>query len=315
MKQLREAVDEYLAVRRSLGFKLVTDGRILRTFVAFAERNGADHITVALLLRWIGEPSRAQAPRRAKCLSVVRFFARWWSATDPRTEVPPPEMLPVRHHFKRRPHAFNEDDIPRLLAEAARLPSRRGLRGLTFVTCLGLIAATGLRLNEALALDRDDVDLGTGLLTIRQAKFGKDRLVPIHPTTRQALEDYAMERDRLIRHSTGRAFFEAETGRRLTEWAVRYAFARISQRIGIRPPRARYGLGHGPRIHDLRHRFAVRTLVDWYRSGVNVDQEMPKLAAYLGHGSVASTYWYIEAVPELLLLAAERMQSGAVPSS
>lgn len=317
MNELRDALEEYLAIRRSLGFKLHTDARILRTFVVFAERDGSDHITVALVLRWIAQPSRAQAPRRAKCLSVVRCFARWWSATDPRTQVPPQDLLPLRMNLRRRPHAYDEDDVPRLLTEAARLPSRKGLRGLTFVTFLGVIAATGLRLSEALALDRGDVDLQKALLTIRRTKFGKDRVIPVHPTTRQALAEYAAERDRILRRFSGPAFFVAETGRRLTEWAARYAFARISQRIGLRRPVPHYGCGRGPRLHDLRHRFAVRTLVDWYRAGVNVDQEMPKLAAYLGHGSVASTYWYLEAVPELLLLATERLRSGSAggPSS
>ncbi len=310
MSELREALREYLRIRRSLGFKLVTQTRILRGFLAFADRENAAHVTIPLVLRWIGQPSRAQEGTWAGRLSVVRCFARWWSATDPQTEIPPQALMPMSR-WRRRPHSYHEDDVPRLLAEATRMRSRLGLRGLTYTTFFGLIAATGLRVSEALALDRGDVDLEEALLTIRRTKFGKDRLVPIHPTTANALKDYAARRDRFLRTVSTKGFFVAESGRRVTQYAARYCFAKLSQRIGLRQPVPRNKLGRGPRIHDLRHRFAVRTLVDWYRADKNVDQEIPKLATYLGHASVEGTYWYIEAVPELLLLAAERQHRRA----
>lgn len=310
MSQLRDALGEYLVVRRSLGFHLNSQARILRGFVAFAERQDAAYITIPLVLRWISEPSRAQAATWATRLSVVRGFARWWQATDSRTEVPPQALLP-QPYLRKPPHVFDENDVPRLLAETALLPSRRGLRGATYSTFFGLVAATGLRVSEALALDRGDVDCDEALLTIRRTKFGKDRFIPIHRSTADVLSDYAARRDSILRSASTKAFFVAESGRRVTEWAARYAFARVSQRIGLRQPVPGYGLGRGPRIHDLRHRFATRTLVDWYRDGKNVDMEIPKLAAYLGHSSVAGTYWYIEAVPELLLLAAERQRTQA----
>jgi integrase/recombinase XerD len=316
MNQLRHAVREYVAVRRSLGFKLETQARILRGFVAFAEREGAAHVTTPLVLRWIGQPSKAQEGTWATRLSVVRCFARWWSSRDPQTEMPPQALMPTRKAW-RRPHTYHEDDVPRLLAAAARMRSRLGLRGPTYMTIFGLIAATGLRVSEALALDRGDVDLDEALLTIRRTKFGKDRLVPIHSTTADALKEYAARRDSIFRSVSTKAFFVAESGRRVTDCAARYSFAKLSQRTGLRQPVPRNKLGHGPRIHDLRHRFAVRTLVDWYRAGKDVDREIPKLAAYLGHSSVAGTYWYVEAVPELLLLAAERQharsEQGASP--
>ncbi len=312
MSELRNAVREYLAVRHSVGFKLETQGRILRGFVAFAEREGAAHVTIPLVLRWIGQPSKAQEATWAKRLSVIRCFARWWSVSDPQTEIPPQALMPRRKATWRRPHAYHEGDVPRLLAAAARMRSRLGLRGQTYMTIFGLIATTGLRVSEALALDRGDVDLDQALLTIRRTKFGKDRLVPIHPTTADALKEYATRRDSIFRSVSTKAFFVAESGRRVTDCAARYSFAKLSQRTGLRQPVPRNKLGRGPRIHDLRHRFAVRTLVDWYRASKDVDREIPKLAAYLGHSSVAGTYWYVEAVPELLLLAAERQRVRSV---
>jgi integrase/recombinase XerD len=308
MNELRHAVRDYLALRRSLGFKMETHEHILRGFIAFANRERAAHITIPLVLRWTEQPSRACQGTRARRLSVVRCFARWWSMTDGDTEVPPEALIPMRKWVRRRPAVYKDDDIARLLAAAARMRSRLGLRGRTYMTLFGLIAATGLRVSEALTLERADVDLERALLTIRRTKFGKNRLVPIHPTTANALKEYAVRRDATFCSLATRTFFVSEAGRRLSPDAARYAFARLSQRTGLRPPMPRRKMGRGPRIHDLRHRFAIQTLIKWYRDGRNVDREIPKLAAYLGHSSAEGTYWYIEAVPELLLLAAKRQR-------
>ncbi len=302
MSELRQAMDQYLTLRRSLGFELREPEATLRRFVAFAEREGAAHITTDLVLRWTSEPSKAQPATWASWVAIVRRFARWWSATDPRTEVPPDGLLP--HRFRRQPpYIYSDDEIERLVRAAAQLPSANGMRALTYSTYFGLVAATGMRMSEGLALDRSDVDLDEGILTIRRTKFGKSRIVPLHTSTRKALEGYAARRDHILRRVETPAFFVSEHGRRITQWSTRYNFAKVSQQIGLRPPAG----GHGPRLHDLRHRFAVRTLIEWYRTGLDVEREIPKLATYLGHVHVNDTYWYLEAVPELLQLATERL--------
>jgi integrase len=304
MSELRQAMDRYLTLRRSLGFELRGPEATLRRFVAFAEREGAAYITTDLVLRWTSEPSKAQPVTWASWVAIVRRFARWWSATDPCTEVPPEGLLP--HRFRRQPpYIYSDDEIERIVRAAAQLPSSNGMRALTYSTYFGLVAATGMRMSEGLALDRSDVDLVEGILTIRRTKFGKSRIVPLHASTREVLRSYAAQRNCSLRRVGTPAFFVSEHGSRITQWSTRYNFAKVSQQVGLRPP-AR-GHGHGPRLHDLRHRFAVRTLIDWYRKGFDVEREIPKLATYLGHVHVNDTYWYLEAVPELLQLATERL--------
>jgi integrase/recombinase XerD len=304
MSELRQAIDQYLTLRRSLGFELREPETVLRRFVAFAEREGAAYITTDLVLRWTSEPSKAQPATWASWVAMVRRFAHWWSATDPRTEVPPEGILAHRYH-RQPPYIYSDDEIKRLVRAATQLPSANGLRALTYSTYFGLVAATGIRMSEGLALDRSDVDHDEGILTIRRTKFGKSRIVPLHASTRAVLEGYAAKRDLILRRVEMPAFFVSEQGRRITQWSARYNFAKISQQVGLRPPAQ--GHGHGPRLHDLRHRFAVRTLIEWYRKGLDVERELPKLSTYLGHVHVNDTYWYLEAVPELLQLATERL--------
>lgn len=308
MSELREAIDQYLSLRQSLGFKLRQVTATLHAFVAFAESEGASHITVDLMLRWAKQPSKAQPSTKAAWLAMIRRFARWRSSSDPRTEVPPENLLPARY-YRQSPYIYKDEEIEQLVRAAAQLPSRTGLRGLTYSTFFGLIAVTGMRMGEGLALDRDDIDLEEGVLTIRRAKFGKSRLVPVHSSTSSVLRRYAEERDRILPRTGTPAFFLAERGTRITNWSAGYSFAKISQRIGLRTPIRGRSHGRGPRVHDLRHRFAVRTLIDWYRAGLDVEREIPKLATYLGHVHVNDTYWYLEAVPELLLLATDRLES------
>jgi integrase/recombinase XerD len=192
----------------------------------------------------------------------------------------------------------------KLLRQAAQLASPRGLRAHTYTTLFGLLAVSGMRVNEALRLDRPDVDLGRGILTIRRTKFGKSRHVPVHPSTVDALKRYAETRDRIFAKPTP-AFFVSERGIRITDCMARYTFARLSQQLGLRS--IAKGHGRGPRLHDMRHRFAARTLIHWYRAGLDVERELPKLATYLGHVHINETYWYLEAVPELLQLATDRL--------
>jgi integrase/recombinase XerD len=308
MSQLQEAVQEYLQLRRSLGFQLRGPGRLLHRFAAFAEREKATHLTADLALRWAQQPADARPTTWAVRLQTVRRFAIWLSASDRRTEVPPANLLPY-HYERKRPYLYSDAEIANLVRTAGQLPSLAGLKGRTFATIFGLLAVTGMRISEVLALDREDVDLREGVLRIQRSKFGKSRLVAVHESTQQVLADYARERDRVVPGPADAAFFLSERGSRVTEWASRYNFAKVSRQVGLRSATKDCRHGHGPRLHDMRHRFAACTLINWYRAGIDVEREIPKLATYLGHVHVNETYWYLEAIPELLELATARLES------
>jgi len=306
MSPFRKALEEYLALRRSLGTELVGAGIALQRFVEFLERDGASHITRELALRWATEPADAQPVTKAARLGHVRRFASWLSTLDARTEVPPAKLLPYQVR-RKPPYIYSDDEIQRLVREAARLPSSRGLRGLSCATLFGLLAATGLRLSEAIALDEADVDLTTGILHVRRTKFGKSRFIPVHESTRRALVRYVRRRDEILPYRPTDAFLVSDRGSRLGQCAARYNFAKVSRAVGLRRPAGGRRHGRGPRLHDMRHRFAAKRLVEWYRADLDVEREIPRLATYLGHVHVNETYWYIEAVPELLQLATERL--------
>ena len=306
MSALHNALSQYVAVRRALGTQLSEPAQTLRQFVTFVERAGSSRITTQLALRWAMMPKGVQPATWARRLSMVRRFATWWSAFDPSTEVPPHRLLPARKR-RPRPHIFTDEEIGRLMAAAARRRSRTGVRALTYTTLIGLLAATGLRPGEALALDRSDVDLDEGILSIRESKFGKSRLVPIGPSTRDALQQYAARRNVLCIRPSSQAFLLTEHGRRVQGGAARDMFAKLTCEIGLRRAIRPKRRGRGPRLQDLRHTFTTRRLVEWYRAGVDVGRELPKLCTYLGHMEVGLTYWYIEAIPELLTLATERL--------
>lgn len=235
---------------------------------------------------------------------MVRRFATWIKAREPRTEIPPAGLL--HHRYRRKtPHIYSDAEIRRLLRCTQRLRSCKGLRAHTFTTLFALLAVTGMRVSEAVNLDRSDVDLSLGVLYVRRTKFGKSRYIPIHPSAVAALKKYAEARDGLFPAPLTSAFFISADGRRITDWKARYTFAKLSQQIGLRA--SVKGHGRGPRLHDMRHRFAAHTLVRWYRAGLDVERELPKLATYLGHVHINHTYWYLEAVPELLQLATDRL--------
>lgn len=297
-------LDGYLSVRRSLGFDLRTDERVLRRLARFADREGASHIDTALFLRWDASLPNVGASTRSARLGKVRLFAQWLSSIDPAHEVPPRGLLPDRSG-RARPHIYSEAEIASIIATVKELPSIYGLRGLTCSTLFGLIAVTGLRISEALALDRGDVDAETGVLRVRRGKLGKERLLPLDPTVVAQLVAYGAERDRLL-GSKPDAFFVTSKGTRLTDCSARYNFAQACQRIGLRAPQQYCRHGRGPRIHDLRHTFAVRTMINWYRTGKDPAREMIRLTTYLGHADPDNTFWYLEAVPELLDLAMAR---------
>lgn len=300
---LRKAVENYLTMRRSLGFKLLNMGYNLHHFVSFMEQQRVSIITVGLALRWAQQPQNVQPALWAARLGYVRSFASYWSAIDPRTEIPPMGLLPYR--YKRAiPYIYSDGEIKLLLNAAKNLPPLTSLRPWTYYTLFGLMAVTGMRISEIIQLARGDVDLNQKVLTVRLTKFGKSRLIPLHPSTVHNLELYLRRLDQLHPRSTTPNFFLSNQGIALTDCMVRWTFIKLSHQIGLRKD----GDSCGPRIHDFRHRFAVSTLLDWYRTGVDVEQRLPVLSTYLGHVHVTDTYWYLSAIPELLALTKDRLE-------
>ncbi len=266
------------------------------------EREQASVITVELALRWASKPAQAHRSYWAKRLIAIRLFARYRSATDPRTEVPPDRLLPCRPN-RARPYPYTEEDIDRLMNAAATLPPPGGLRAQSYSCLLGLLVVTGLRIGEALRLESEDVDLQDGLLEIRSAKFGKSRIVPLHHSAQQALLIYSRRRDDCLGRTPGH-FLVSARGTPLSASAVRRTFRTLCRKVGLR------GSGNydEPRLHHFRHRFATETLLRWYRSTEDVERLLPVLSAFLGHASIADTYWYLSARPELMREAVQRLE-------
>jgi integrase/recombinase XerD len=298
MSGLQAHVDDYLRLRRALGFKLREDERLLGQLVGYLDAAGARTVTSELAIGWARLPVGVHPNQWAKRLRIARGFAAYLQTIDPTAEIPPPDVFPVRRQ-RATPYLFSEQDIRRLLAEARR--SRNPMRAASYEALFGLLAVSGMRIGEALALERSDVDLDAGLITIRKPKGDRARLLPLHPTATEALRRYTSARDRLCPRPRTRAFFLSSAGTPVLGVSLRAAFREITTRMGIRTEAVR------PRIHDLRHRFAVQTLIDWQRSGVNVDERIATLSTYLGHISPADTYWYFSASPELMALAADRV--------
>lgn len=270
-------------------------------FVAYLERHGAKTITVRLALAWAKQPGDAHPSWWANRLGLVRGFAKHLQAYDPRTEIPPAALL-ARHARRPVPYFYSAAEIGRLMAATRRLS--QPLPAETYSTLVGLLAATGLRIGEALRLDRDDVAFRSGVLLVRNSKFGKSREVPLHATSIAALRTYAEHRDRAVRRQRSPAFLLSSAGTRLFYSNAHLVFQRLIREAGIQPRSA----ACRPRPHDLRHTFAVRTLIDWYRSGVDVQARLPTLSTFMGHFDVHSTYWYLQAAPELLALAGQRLE-------
>lgn len=308
MIALKPAVHQYLTMRRALGFKLHDAEKALLDFVTFLEQRRAPYITTAVAVEWAKPAATPSDPRGgARRLTVVRGFARYRHATDARTEIPPPGLLPGRAR-RLPPYLYRDEDIRALLRTALHLPQhgpRGALRPWTYHVLFGLLAATGLRIGEARNLLIEDVDLQTGVLTIRGTKFGKSRLVPLHATTRTILTAYLAQRDRVwAGQAVAPYVFVSNRGRRLQISNIHAVFYALSRQIGLRQP----GQSHGPRLHDLRHRFAVQTLLRWYRTGEVAERRLPVLSAYLGHVRVEETFWYLTAWPELMQAAMHRLE-------
>jgi integrase len=294
-------LQDYLAMRRALGFKLRTDGTGLLSFVAFMEQAHADSISTDLALTWAKQPTSVRPARWAQRLRYVRGFARYCRAIDPRTEIPPVGLLPFVHQ-RPSPYFFTDDDIDCLLQGALAMPAKEEFAKHTLHCLFGLLSVSGLRISEALGLTLNDVDLDEGILTIRATKFGKSRLVPLHATTVRVLVDYRERREQCLAGRHVPYWFVNANGGRLGYDSVRRAFRRLTAGLGSQPGRSR------PRLHDLRHRFAVLTLLHWYREGQDVQRRLPTLSAFLGHVQVSDTYWYLSACPELLEAAKQCLE-------
>jgi integrase/recombinase XerD len=298
---LREALADYLRLRRRLGFEMPQDGRLLEGFVEFLERAGAERITTELALGWARLPTVAHPHRWRQRLSVVRGFARHLATLDPASEIPSKDLLPG-HRPRIAPYVYAEWEIAALIAAAGRLTPP--LRAARHQTLIGLLAVTGMRPGEALALDRQDVDLRRGLVHVRAGKQKRQREVPLHQTTVRALRNYARLLDTRFPEPTTPAFFIGARGRRMPREELNRTFIKLIREVGLdgRGARAR------PRPHDLRHALAVHTILDWLDAGEDIDRRMPLLSTFLGHVDPASSYWYLEAVPELLERISRRLE-------
>lgn len=304
MSTLADAAASYLQVRRALGYRLERHGQLLTDFVAYLDEHGLSTITAHAALAWACEPADAGPDRWSRRLGVVRGFAAYMVAIDPATEVPPTRLWPQR----RRPEPFvcSPTQIEVLVA-AAGIGTSSVIA--TYQTAIGLLAVTGMRVGEALGLNDADVDLDAGVLTVHSTKFGKSREVPLAPSTTQALIGYVTVRDYCFGPRTDTALFTSATGRRLSRNRLWIHWNNAINRAGI------IDRGRRPRLHDLRHSFAVNTLRAWHEQGLDVEARLPLLSAYLGHLNPASTYWYLTATPDLLAAAARRLEASTGAAS
>lgn len=301
MSSLAEAAEQYLRLRGSLGHQLAEAHRLLPRFVAYLDETGAATVTVSAALHWAQQPPvgpDSTVPSRR--LTIARGFARHMTALDPATEVPPPGLIPSPARW-RAPYIYTDGDISALMAQARAI--RYPLAAATHEAVIGLLASGGLRVGEALRLDREDVNITDGVLLIRESKFGKSRQVPVHDSVVSALRRYADVRDQLCPTPKTRSFFVSIRGTRTIYPVVQQTFRRLCDTAGIGA-----GSPTRPRVHDLRHTFAVSVLLAWYRAGEDVEARLPILSTYLGHRDPRSTYWYLSAAPELLALAADRLE-------
>jgi integrase/recombinase XerD len=308
MTALEQAMNDYLQLRRSLGHELADAGRLLPGFVSYLDAQGLPTVTVEAALAWAQQPATDRTAGRvtsvgSRRMTAARGFARYLAGIDDCTQVPPPGLIPQPQRW-RRPFLYSRADIEAVMNQI-RCSMVSPLRIATYQTLIGLLAVSGLRIGEAIKLDRSDVDWAAGVLLIRESKFGKSRLVPLHPSTMTALAKHADLRDTLQPRPKEPSFFVSMTRKRLSYAVVCQTFRQLVDNAGVGS-----GAPSKPRLHDLRHTFAVRTLLEWYRSGQDVGARLPSLSTYLGHREPASTYWYLSAAPELLALAAARQDTA-----
>lgn len=304
---LSQELQRYLKIRRNLGYNLRTSERVLKQFISFLEKENKEYITTKLFLQWKQVFGKANQSTWARRLGMVRLFASWLHSLDSNHEIPPKSLIPILYR-RTQPYIYSDDEISSIIEAAYLLPSKKGFRAITYPAFFGLVSVTGLRISEAISLNNKDVDLESGIIRLRYGKNEKERILPVSECTKNYLKKYSIKRNKLLGY-TPKAFFISDKGIRLTDCAVRFNFATIGKMIGLRTEQSSTKHGHGPRVHDLRHTFTVKVMTKWYKEGKDINKEILKLVTYLGHDKLASTYWYIEAIPELLSLASQRTEN------
>lgn len=309
---MAEAVTQYLEDRRQLGYEMTAPATELMRFARYADaRHHLGPLTQELIFGWAREHVlRTSAVTAARRLEIVRPFAAYYRQFEPATEIPPPGTL-GRGHRRLVPHIYTDQELVQLLQATERLTPYTGLRPLTYRTLFGLIAAAGLRLSEAVNLTVSDIDLDAGTVTIRETKFRKSRCLPVHSSVIQALGRYRESRDRSHASDATAPFFVSQSGLALPKRTVENVFRRMQPRLGW-AARGDYAV---PRIHDMRHTFAVRRLLRWREEGQSIDQAMFWLCTYLGHAKISDTYWYLTGIPELMDTIGARFEHFATPGS
>ena len=300
----QEPLAAYIELRRGLGYRFDSEVNLLRAFDRYVHERGSTELTQELALEFATNNSNTSTNYRFERYRVVRQFSEYRAIFDPQTPLLDPKALPLSK-TRTRPYIYTDEELARLLHEARHISSNHSVRGVTLHTMVGLAASTGLRIGEVVGLDRTDVDLKRGTLLVRQSKFGKDRYVPVHSTTLEVLRHYATVRDTAFPNCQDPAFFLSLRKRRFCRNTLQQAFCKLARRAGLRGPK-----GRGPSFHSLRHRFAVKRLVAWYKAGLDIQAMLPALATYMGHVNYTDTAYYLTATPELLELAAQRHQSS-----
>lgn len=302
MSVLSDRLVDYLSMRRGLGFKLTSEGTALASFVEFMECNNATRITIELALSWATLPKNVKANHWYRRLSFVRNFATYCHAFDQCSQIPPPQLLPVCKQ-RSSPYFFSDAEIEKLLQQSLSQEVSAGVSGKTTHCILSLLCTTGLRISEALRLDVADLDTDQGVLHVRVSKFGKSRLIPMHPSVVALLQGYLSSHKSVTEVVEPAALFRNAKAQRVSYDSIYRRFRRLSKTLPDQPGRRR------PKLHDLRHRFAVKTLLNWYHDGTDIDRWLPVLSTYMGHVEVRDTYWYISACPELMDAARSRLES------
>lgn len=300
MKNPRTILMDYLSMRRSLGFKLRKEEEMLRGFISFFTAQKASYLTTKLALRWARKPKNTDPAWWTDRLSMLRGLARYWKTIDPRTEIPPVRLL-IPYYKRPSPHIYTDKEITKILATARELLTKDNV---TYWTLFGLLIVTGMRIGEALVLNDEDVDLKDGVITVQDAKLNKTRLLPLHSTTCRILRKYVQQRNQQYPRDKTTSFFVILDGKRLSHYMAWNTFKRLLIQAGLRTPSQQ----KGPRLHDLRHTFAVKALIEFYQEGQDIDRKIHALSTYLGHKGIRCTYWYLTAVPELMSLALARLE-------
>lgn len=303
MTALRKHAIDYINLRRKLGFKLFEPERFINNFVTFLENEKLSFITIKSAVDWAKKPKNVLRYCWTRRLNVIRQFACYVKNIDPRNEIPPFGLLKCRQK-RSKPYIYSDDEILKLLKASLLLKSKQCIRAHTYYTIFGLLAASGLRINEVTSILINDIDFIEGRLIIRKTKFRKSRIVPIHKTTLQILRRYLYFRNKIKAENKSSNFFLSEEGTNITNFTARSTFIKLSRKIGLRKSMDSFG----PRLHDFRHTFAVRTIIQWYKEDADVDVQMPILSTYLGHVKPSDTYWYLSLVPELVALAGKRFE-------